>query len=42
MPELPEVEHVVRALRRAIVGRQIVASQIKLPKLITPLKPAQF
>ena len=42
MPELPEVEHVVRALRRAIVGRQIVASQINLPKLITPLKPAQF
>src|SRR5205814_2792474 len=42
MPELPEVEHVVRALRRTIVGRQIVASQIKLPKLITPLKPAQF
>src|SRR5438046_812401 len=42
MPELPEVEHVVRALRRAIVGRQIVASQIKLPKLITQLKPAQF
>ena len=42
MPELPEVEHVVRALRRVIVGRQIVASQIKLPKLITPLKPAQF
>src|SRR5436190_10443227 len=42
MPELPEVEHVVRALRRTIVGRQIVASQIKLLKLITPLKPAQF
>ena len=42
MPELPEVEHVVRALRRAIVGRQIVAIQINLPKLITPLKPAQF
>src|SRR6266536_6433667 len=42
MPELPEVEHVVRALRRVIVGRQIVASQIKLPKLVTPLKPVQF
>jgi formamidopyrimidine-DNA glycosylase len=42
MPELPEVEHVVRALRRAILNRQIVASEVKLPKLIAPLKPAQF
>src|SRR5262245_41970404 len=42
MPELPEVEHVVRALRRAILNRQIVASEIKLPKLIAPLRPAQF
>src|SRR5437588_4605175 len=42
MPELPEVEHVVRALRRAIVGRQIVASQINLPKLITPSSPSLF
>ena len=42
MPELPEVEHVVRALRRAIPGRQIVASEIRLAKLIAPLKPAQF
>ena len=42
MPELPEVEHVVRALRRAILNRQIVASEIKLAKLIAPRKPAQF
>jgi len=42
MPELPEVEHVVRALRHAILNRQIVASEIKLAKLIAPLKPAQF
>jgi len=42
MPELPEVEHVVRALRRAILNRQIVASEIKLAKLIAPLKPTQF
>src|SRR5438132_11223757 len=42
MPELPEVEHVVRALRRAIVGRQIVASEIRLPKLITPSSVSAF
>jgi formamidopyrimidine-DNA glycosylase len=42
MPELPEVEHVVRALRRAIVGRRIVASQINLPKLILPLSQPVF
>ena len=42
MPELPEVEHVVRALRRAIVGRQIVASEIKLPKLISPSSTSLF
>ncbi|MDQ5847151.1 MAG: bifunctional DNA-formamidopyrimidine glycosylase/DNA-(apurinic or apyrimidinic site) lyase [Acidobacteriota bacterium] len=42
MPELPEVEHVVRALRRAIVGRQIVASEVKLPKLVTPTSTSAF
>ena len=42
MPELPEVEHVVRALRPFVVGRRIVASQIKLPKLVAPDKPAGF
>jgi formamidopyrimidine-DNA glycosylase len=42
MPELPEVEHVVRALRRVVVGRRIVASEIRLPKLISPSKPSQF
>ena len=42
MPELPEVEHVVRALRSAIVGRRIVASEIKLPKLILQLSPSLF
>ena len=42
MPELPEVEHVVRALRRTILNRRIIASEIKLRKLIAPLKPAQF
>src|SRR5438132_5755189 len=42
MPELPEVEHVVRALRRAVVGRTIIASEIKLPKLIAPSSPTSF
>jgi formamidopyrimidine-DNA glycosylase len=34
MPELPEVEHVVRALRRAVVGRRILAAEIRLPRLL--------
>jgi len=42
MPELPEVEHVVRALRRAVVGRTIIASEITLPKLISPLSVSSF
>ncbi len=42
MPELPEVEHVVRALRRSIVGRRIIASEIKLKKLIAPTPPSSF
>lgn len=42
MPELPEVEHVVRALRRAVVGRTIIASEVKLPKLISPCSVSSF
>ena len=42
MPELPEVEHVVRALRTRIVGRQIRATEVRLPKLISPTSPALF
>lgn len=42
MPELPEVEHVVRALRRVVVGRRIIATEIRLPKLILPTSPSQF
>jgi formamidopyrimidine-DNA glycosylase len=42
VPELPEVEHVVRALRPRIVGRQIIATEVRLPKLITPTSPALF
>ena len=42
MPELPEVEHVVRALRRVIVGRTIIATEIRLPKLIAPTSTSVF
>jgi formamidopyrimidine-DNA glycosylase len=42
MPELPEVEHVVRALRPVVSGRSIVASEIRLPKLVAPTPPALF
>ncbi len=42
MPELPEVEHVVRALRRTVLGRQIIATEIRLPKLISPISPSVF
>ncbi len=42
MPELPEVEHVVRALRRVVVGRTIVASEIRLRKLIGEMSPTTF
>ena len=42
MPELPEVEHVVRALRRAVLGRRIVAVDINLPRLLAAPSPATF
>jgi formamidopyrimidine-DNA glycosylase len=42
MPELPEVEHVVRALRPFVVGRRILASEIRLPKLSAPTSPSLF
>src|SRR5260370_24325093 len=42
MPELPEVEHVVRALRRVVVGRRIVAAEIKMTKVISPLSASHF
>jgi formamidopyrimidine-DNA glycosylase len=42
MPELPEVEHVVRALRPVVSGRRIVASEIRLPKLVANPSPSLF
>jgi formamidopyrimidine-DNA glycosylase len=41
MPELPEVEHVVRALRPAVVGRRILAAELKLKRTAPEIsKPA--
>jgi formamidopyrimidine-DNA glycosylase len=34
MPELPEVEHVVRALRRAVLGRRVLAAELKLAQIL--------
>jgi formamidopyrimidine-DNA glycosylase len=42
MPELPEVEHVVRALRRAVSGRRILAVELNLPRLLAAPSPAVF
>ena len=42
MPELPEVEHIVRALRRSVRGRRILAAEIKLPRLLVGSSPASF
>ena len=42
MPELPEVEHVVCALCRVVIGRRIVAAEVTLPKLILPTSTSAF
>jgi formamidopyrimidine-DNA glycosylase len=42
MPELPEVEHVVRGLRRAVLGRRIIAAELNLPRLLTSPSSATF
>jgi len=42
MPELPEVEHVVRGLRRAVLRRRIVAAEVNLPRIIASPAPATF
>jgi formamidopyrimidine-DNA glycosylase len=42
MPELPEVEHVVRALHRAVVGRRILAVELRLPRLLVQPSPSSF
>lgn len=42
MPELPEVEHVVRALRSAVVGRKIVAAELKLKRTAPGISKTTF
>jgi len=42
MPELPEVEHIVRALRRSVRGRRILAAETKLPRLLVGSSPVSF
>ena len=42
MPELPEVEHVVRGLRRAVLGRRILAADLNLPRILAAPSPAIF
>jgi formamidopyrimidine-DNA glycosylase len=42
MPELPEVEQVVRALRRAVSGRRILAAELRLPRLLAQPSPSSF
>ena len=42
MPELPEVEHVVRALRPHVVGRRILAAELKLKRISPEISRAKF
>src|SRR5689334_5909415 len=42
MPELPEVEHVVRALRPIVTGRRIVAAELNLKRIAPELSRPAF
>ncbi len=42
MPELPEVEHVVRALRPVIVGRRILATELNLKRIASGTSRSVF
>jgi len=42
MPELPEVEHVVRALRPVVVGRRILAAELKLKRISPEVSRTKF
>ncbi len=42
MPELPEVEHVVRALRPVVVGRRILAADLKLKRIASDISRPAF
>ena len=42
MPELPEVEHVVRGLRQAVLGQRIIAVDVNLPRLLAGVSAGTF
>jgi formamidopyrimidine-DNA glycosylase len=42
MPELPEVEHVVRALRQAVMGQRILAAELKLKRIAPGISASTF
>jgi formamidopyrimidine-DNA glycosylase len=42
MPELPEVETIVRTLRPHLIGRRIVAADVRWPRSIATPLPRQF
>lgn len=42
MPELPEVEHVVRALRPIVTGRRILAAELNLQRIAPELSRVAF
>ena len=42
MPELPEVELAARALGRVVIGCQIVAAELRRPKLLVGASPEEF
>lgn len=42
MPELPEVEHVVRALAPCVVGRRILAAELKLKRIAPGISRPAF
>ena len=42
MPELPEVEHVVRALRPVVVGRRILAAELNLKRIAPGVSRGRF
>lgn len=42
MPELPEVEHVVRALRPIVTGRKILKAELNLARIAPDVSPSGF
>lgn len=42
MPELPEVEHVVRALRPVVTGRRILAAELNLKRIAPEISRGSF